>query len=660
MAGLAARRRWFSDWTDWEGLLVACACGICTAAGASYLLGTFGLLSKWPLLVLSLVVGGAAWRLQTDAPKLTIKAPGRQAVVFGLLGIFAALSLWMASILWYVQVGLGDTDPLWYQMPFAVRFFQDKGLTGVNLFDPLVFNHLFPNSSGAIPHAVAMAVFGNDWFSPFVNLGWFAFALLAGTVLGRRVGAGVEGLLVTAIVLTIPEFVYGQAGSGKWDAAVLGLLLTSVAFALAERSSRVTFLVGLVAGLAVSVKLTALLPAFALLVYLVASANRGERLKTGLLLVGGAAVLGSYWFLRALFTWGTPLPTSHIPGFPWSGPALETHLLPSIAKWLLTDPGAVMHQASHRLGSYGDAWFVMLAMAGVGVVAAIVWGRGTQRRTIGVLASFLFVATLFQPASGTGTLNNIVGLSHVRYFAPAMALALIAFGAQLRSMLPAKWSWLPPTLLLGVLVWNVLGTPLLTRGGNVNGPLVALAVIAAMASVWWIATNGTAPARYGVAGLVALIAVVGGHAVATDYAQARNKNYSYYLVTNEPVRIGMMGTTIGFNQYKLFGPKLQNRVNFIGVEGSAGAVRPVRTCAEMVEQVNKGHYDLIYSSRNRESYVNRFSDAPEQAWLAAQPTLRLKKRIHILFTKGWMTVYRQSGPLNMKFCPSNEMSGAGK
>jgi hypothetical protein len=258
---------------------------------------------------------------------------------------------------------------------------------------------------------------------------------------------------------------------------------------------------------------------------------------------------------------------------------------------------------------------------------------------------------VFQPATGAGTKNNIIGLGHVRYFAPVVALGLIAFGAELRSRLPQRWSWLAGGVLLVVLLWNVLGSPLLIRGDETRGPIVAAALMAVAGICWWVGQRPGVGLKLGVAGVLLVTLVVGGRALATDYENNRNLAYSHYLVTRKPVRIGMLGMTVGFIHYKLFGPNLQNRVEFIGVRGGQGRIRPVSSCEEMVTLVNRGNYDLVYASRNRYSYENKFVSSPEQAWLDAQPSKWILKRVHLPFTQGYMNIYKFNKPLSVAYCP---------
>src|SRR4051812_41169430 len=204
--------------------------------------------------------------------------------------------------------GIVEDDSVLYHLPFAASFVQTGSLTGFHYVYPEFPWHLNP-STGELLHALGLLAFDNESLSPLLNLGWLAFALLAGWCIGRPYGRGVLTLLGAAIVVDAPVMI--NAGGAENDVAAVGLVLAAVALLLQPpRWTRMHLvLAGLAAGLAISVKLPALPVVAVLVLGAIVVMPRATRARTAVAFLVALLVTGSYWYLRNLVRTGSPLPS---------------------------------------------------------------------------------------------------------------------------------------------------------------------------------------------------------------------------------------------------------------------------------------------------------------------------------------------------------------
>ena len=203
------------------------------------------------------------------------------------IGIAALLALqWAAPTLLAWDRGIYGGDSLWYHLPFAAHIAQSGSVTELLFTDPLYLNWFYPQNSELV-HAGGMLLFGNDFLSPALNLGWLGLALLAGWCIGRPYGAGASTLAAVAALLSADLLVSRQPGNANNDIVAIALLLASAAILInAPKKIRtrrplpwgrgLCWSPALAAGLALGTKLTVVVPVAALSVGVVAIAASAD------------------------------------------------------------------------------------------------------------------------------------------------------------------------------------------------------------------------------------------------------------------------------------------------------------------------------------------------------------------------------------------------
>src|SRR5262245_58493871 len=223
-------------------------------------------------------------------------------------------------------------------------------------------------------------MFGNDFASPLLNLGWLGLALFAGWCIGRPYGSGATGLAAVASVMAENLLFSRQPGNANNDVVAIALFLSSVALLVNARwpgrepgaapRFGVILVAGVAAGLALGTKLTVVPPVLALTLGVIWIAGKGSRLRAAGAWIGGMAVGGGYWYFRNLVVSGNP--------FPWQdiGPIHHAEALQG------RHPYAIVHYATDTSvwGRYftpalherlGELWPAYLALAVIGVLLVL-------------------------------------------------------------------------------------------------------------------------------------------------------------------------------------------------------------------------------------------------------------------------------------------------
>ena len=120
--------------------------------------------------------------------------------------------------------GIYGGDSLWYHLPFAADFARSGSITALHFTDPLYLNWFYPQNSELV-HAAGITLYGNDFLSPLINLGWLGLALLAAWCIGRPWGLGAISLTGVAILLAADLMFSRQPGNANNDVVGLALLL---------------------------------------------------------------------------------------------------------------------------------------------------------------------------------------------------------------------------------------------------------------------------------------------------------------------------------------------------------------------------------------------------------------------------------------------------
>jgi hypothetical protein len=588
-------------------------------------------------------------------PPVIASAPGM--VWVAAVVAFLLVLNWAIGAEESLHGGMYGFDTMWYHGPFAAGFAQDGSTTAIHFtgaYGPLVW--FYPQNSELL-HAGGILLFGNDFLSPLLNLGWLSLGLFAAWCLGRP--AGVPALTMTgaAVVLGSTPWLVSQPGNAYNDVAALALLLGAIALlvnggVLSEEDQdwRPVLVAGVAAGLAVGTKLTVVAPVGAVAIGLIALAPGGRRLATSLAFLAPLAVLGSFWYLRNLFLVGNPLPSLDLGVLP--SPELPPHHSDFSVAHYLTDGGVWSDWFLPGLhDAMGVVWPVILVGAGAGAVLALVRGQSRMVRLLGavtLLAAIAYVVTPYGAQGPEGSPRNFE--DNLRYAAPALILGL----SLLALVVPSSkwWRW---ALLGGLGVLFVMGdTPLDAR----HGPYLKLALAIALVLVAGPLALALWPGRrrvvtVGALGLVAAVAVVAGHEAERTYIDGRyakassverNRALDAAFAWAREVKGARIATDV-FRQYGLYGNELSNRVTFLGVERAHGSFMSIPGCAAWRRAINAGNFDFVVPAPTYRDAAGGVHAAPALRWTASDPAVRR--------LPGAAPVFAVRGELSPEACPAS-------
>jgi len=663
VAGRAVQLRFLPDWRGPDLLLARAIVAISSVMIWCYLLGSVGAFSKWPLAIAFIATGPLF--------QILLKPKGNgfgnfgeypAAATLGLaIGGMALLGVWLIQVRYAMRVGLTGTDPLWYHMPFAQRFFQTHSLLSVNYAEPLFQTYFYP-SSGSVFHALGMVFYERDFLSIYINVIWLGLAVLAGASIGHRKGVAATSALAVMTVMAADGVLRGSAGSAMVEAPSTFFFLAACAILLRDPTGRTALvLAGLAAGLGLAFKLTIAIPVVALTVAVLLLAGKGDRVRNTAIWLGSVLATSLFWFIRNFVEAGNPLPLLKLPFFPSAGKGLQGDTMKPISAYF-TDFDVIFDQLPDAwIKSLGPGALVAIALAVLGSLLVIAFPPSKVWRVMGFIALATMAGYLFTPGTAAGPPGGpLRGLIlDARFIAPGLCLGLALAPISLRGMSGRwrDWSALPMAMLVVLPAtrsrWWVLTHPRL--------PLIAAALI--IIAVFTVGTSWERlgrNVRVGLIVLTALLAVVGGRKLAHDYAHGRDRGYTPSLVASGTQRIGIVGESGTFSQYLQSGNHLQNWVEYIGIHGPHGQFGPAKTCAQTRERINAGHYTYVIGSPKRNIWIRTTFPNPAIKWIASDPKARLVKEIPGLKLNASSTgskepdkfqVFRILGPLNPKTCP---------
>jgi hypothetical protein len=680
----ALRHRLLPSWSGAPARLVEIVAALGTVTATTELLGLVDLYRVAPVVIGLAAIGALEWwwgRRAVRDPATGDPVDGNRAGLapvppppqlgrVGRLATVATIAVvaadWGTRTADALHQGMITIDTLWYHMPTAVRFVQTGSLRHVQYVDGGAVTAFYPANSPLL-HGIGVMLMGNDLLSPLMNLGWLAFALLAGWCIGRPYRAGPVSLAGVAVVLATPGLVATQAGSAYTDVVGLALVLAAVAIVV-EANQRATPVVGygvaaLAAGLALGTKYTLLLPVLALTVGVVVIAKKGERWSRTVAWAAGLIVGGSFWYLRNWFTVGNPLPSL---GFK-VGPIDFKNLTPadsgisSVAHYL-GDGSVWRRYFLPGLGqSLGPVWWALLALVFVGIIAGLIVGPTRTHRLVAFVALASFVGFLWTPQ-----FLLILGAPYyfainLRYASPALALGLVALPMVAATRPVLRW-W-----VLGAYGFVLAGTQLsgtlwpfhfATRwlavaiGGQDWPAGLAVGLVAVVGGLLVMEIRrrpaDARPSRRAVvAGVVALLAIAGAFLQVSyqtnRYASPRLDTLSAFTWARDlrDQRIAVYGP-YGILQYPLYGKDLSNHVQYIGVQHADGNYTAITDCVTWRRILNAGRYDYILLSKAAAA------DPPEWTWTSSDPATTRVPTPRSPLT----AVYRINGRLDPSTCPA--------
>ena len=548
VAGRSVARRVAPSPDPGCGVLAAVVVARTIVLATARLLGAVGQLRPWPVLAAVLVVS-AAVAVASRGGTSSVAPPTRASTPWQLAYVAVAVVVvrWLALAGDALASGMKQADTLWYHVPFAARFVQERGFPELDRLG-YAAARWFP-FDGHLVHALGILAVDSDALSPFVNLAWAALALGAAHTIGRRHERAELTTLAAAAVLALPILAATQAGQASTDIPVAALCLTAVALLLsAQRTTGTVAIAGCALGLAVSTKTTAAafgaVIAVAVLGILLARRQRVPALAWTLAIAG----TGTFWFARNWVVAGNPLPWFDLPGFDkqvdQDGPALVRTVFDADAWSSIYLDGMAQGLTS--------LWPLVVGIVVASIALLAVRGDALERAVAAALGAGVVLHALTPLTGGLTFAFNL------RYLAPTLLVAVVL----LPTVLPKdqRWSIAAAGALTAVIVAGALsdhseGAPPWTFPATTWALLALVAVIGAALAI---------RSRVAV-GAVAVLAVV----VAVPLLEHRYLDGRYVdagLVGDEvnehlrdvrDQRVGVLGTD---ETLPMFGLDLSNHV----------------------------------------------------------------------------------------------------
>lgn len=614
-------------------------------------LGSVGLFRMWAVVAACVLIGLGLTFLGTpaDDARTATQTPRTkfEPIELGLLfvavaGVAGASSFRLISAL---NNGIVDTDSIWYHLPFAAGFVQQHSVTALHHVSTEDLHQFFP-ANVELLHAVGMLAFGRDIVSLVLNIGFVAMALLAGWCIGKPRGAQVLTTLCVAAVLVAREVLFVGVGTASDDIAALAFALAAVALtAYASSGGAVVLIAACAAGLAAGSRATMIAFAVVLAIGSVIAAERGRRRHAAGLWVVGLAAGGGFWYLRNLIAVGNPVPGSlsflPSPHFvdPWG----------KLASQLFSGKLSVHYFSAALSFGLGPGWWLLCALAAVGLVLGITRSRQGWERAAAVAAAANVVAYAFAPLSG-GTALQV----NVRFFAATLAIGLcllVTFPALVSRRLARVGAAVVLLALIAVGAHH-FGLSIHSHEELLVGLVVALLCVGVVLLAWRIGVRGATLIATGCA-VIAL--PTAGYALTVHYlhhryrlskavtadASARSIALDRVYAWIQPkhnTRVGIFGVD---GQYPLYGSELSNVVTPVGIPTPHGGLKAPASCAAWRRAVNRDRFQLLVIAGPNELAKS----PPPTAWTRSDTAARVA-----LSPGSGVTVYRITGSMHPATC----------
>jgi hypothetical protein len=659
-----------------------------------YLLGTLSLLREGWLIGVAIALGLATGflgraRARRDVASVEPPKVGMWPLLIAIGVASFTVAEWTFPSLLSLDRGMFGGDTTWYHMPFSARFAQDASTVHLHFTDPMRLVVWFYPATSELVNGAGIVLMRNDFLSPLINMVWLSVGLLAAWCIGRPYGVAPTTLIASALVFDSGVMVVTQAGEGRNDIMAIAFLVAYVAFIVNGHQVRrggslVTgdvadagplidrgplILAGLAGGLAISVKLTMLAPVGAIAVAVILFNAREMRTRVNTTLVLGAAILvtGGYWFIRNLLHSGNPTPQI---GFgPLNLPVPDQMPLDprprfSVAHYLF-EPSTYRNWFFPQLeNALGPFFGLILIVAFASAIYVVFKSRNRMLQALAGAALLTAVVYLFTPLTAAGPEGTPRGFfTNTRYLMPGLVLALVLapLARPLRSDEGhSRWTFGFFTVLYAL---TVLSTPIWFPRYIVGTVLITAVLIWVPAWLALSRRNGsmTPLAVAGSVAAVALLAIVLGRAQQVQYSEKHYTDPELFLQEGGPVkafgwarpqrdqRIGIAGGgEIFFDQYGFYGADLSNYVNYIGVPGPDGEYRLATNCEDFREQVNRGDYDYVVTSRYSWDSLDSEYAHPYRAWLNQDPATNEVLQEDVSPQPDY--VFRINGPLDPAAC----------
>jgi hypothetical protein len=699
-AAVGLRGRLLPGWSGASARLAELVLGLSLLIVTLELVGVVGLYRPGWVLLASLIVGlGIGFALRTPRAGPPLWAPQVAPIALGVAvaAAFLVAAHWAMPTQTGLDIGMYLPNTTWQNAPFAARFVQDHQVGALHFTEVLNLTVWFYPQNSELLHSSGILFLGNDFLSPFLNIGWMALCLLAAWAFARAYGGGPIAVLAMALVLDANMLLLYQPGDAKNDTMGLFFFLASAAILVnadaqrraaheaqpADRRTAVLpngalIVAGLAAGVALGTKLNLLAP-FGLLTLGVIAVSAGYRWRATGIWVVSSLITGGFWFARNLVNAGNPLPW--IKAGPLVGPdqadinIREPH---NVAHYLLPpDGGVIRHHLIPGLhDSFGDLWpLVLIAVIG-GFLLAIFRGRTPMIRMLGIVALLSGLAYLVTPLTAAGPQGDPTAFTtNLRYSSPALGLGAMLLAVDAGLLKPRVQPWLIGALVVLLLVqavpvWDLHGH-LWTRHFLLGAIGLGIFLILVPVGLVIARQRGASLALAGAAAVVALGLVVGiGWAKSKDYVKDRYQASTaphdfpvgmkaalawFNRADPHDSRIAVVGGRPGFKQYVFYGDDLSNYVQYVARHGPHGAYLPIASeasqhlqggpafvaqCQEWVRALDTGGYDYAVIGPDQRTQ----SVAPVEAtWTEAAGGAKIEENDNV-------SVFRISAPLNAGAC----------
>jgi hypothetical protein len=690
-AAVRLRARLLPGWDGAPARLAEAVLGVSGLTVLLQLLGAIGILGPAVLVLGAIAIGVAAyfapWLRPAGEAGASPPAPAIPPLhtLIALAGVAFVAAHWSTGLQDVWARGMLTFDTLWYHGPFAARIAETGSFWGLHLTDPLYLNWFYPQNSELL-HGAGIALFERDLFSPLVNFAWLAIALLAAWCIGRPYGVAPLSLLAVALILDTGPIVPREAGTPANDMTAVAMLLAAAALLINAWAARgspgstrgvaseasasgglltgALLIAGLAMGLALGTKLTIAGATAAMAVGVPLIVEPGFRRRALGLFLGGVALTAGFWFVRNLIHSGSPLPWLQDVGpidLPGPGRGLEGRDDYSVAHYLFANPDVDVWKDFYEAitNLLGPVWFVLLGATALGAILAVWRPRSAAVRLCGAVAIAGGVAYLFTPLTAAGPEGNPQAFGiNLRYLVPAFALGL--------ALVPLEPRLTPPRARLPLLIGGIAALLLVSLYSDsayiwdepfASEPwaaLIGIVLIGAPVGLALLARVRPLVAAGAAAALLLAVAAVGWERQDDYFAHRYTRPEDFRFDLGEAFawaketsgeRIAVAGTSGAYNQYGLYGDRLENYVQYVGQTGPGGNFTRIENCPDFREALNDGDYDYLVTTPDLDlNNPVRARTSPERGWVARDPA------VEQVLLVGRVAVFRLHGELTAGGC----------
>ena len=616
--------------------------GLATVVVSHLLPGLAGLLSRWSVLAMALLVLAAVGLGVRQRPAARVPRVARETEAEGTLSwvvagsSLGAVALWLLASAWNrTALPPEDVDTLTFHFPIIAEWIQGGSIWPVQQFTPLLAHGNYP-ATGDVAFLALILPWSNEWLAGALNPALIALTGLTVHAIARELGAARPQAILAAALLTSMPAVAGPAnGAALTDSFMFATFSAGVLFLLRhERGAprAELWLAAVALGLAFGSKwygvpAVGAVAAVAVGARLVRRRGLGATVRDGAVAGAVVALFGGVWMLRNAIESGSPIFPAEMAIFGIT--LFDTPYNPifACADFTIADYlGDWDVWSAHITPPLRQAFTWPGAAIGAGLVAA---GLLSSRPRLGpsgaargsvvagvILAVLLVVAYALTPTGAAGPEGRptLVG-ANARYGVPAFVVAapLVAWALANAGRLRIALE-LACAAAVAYGIHESFEVPLRVVAAALGALVVAaLAVWALLALTGRLRTRARDRVRLAALAACVPILVAAGHdrqrAFNTDrYATGGAETW---IIRNAPTghRIALAGAwsnSIRSPVWPAFGSRLGNEVDYLG-ETVDGQLREHGRRDEWERAIRRGGYDLLLVGRGG---YNEFCPVP--------------------------------------------------